>query len=297
MCGSSHSRSPLTSSLVFVPRIPACPLFRYQGPTTRSFSALQPRFNERWLPGQLHASHNFSSTALDFEADVRLLQGVRRPSTVKSYDQKSLKFEAFTSQVQDDAGASRMCALPPASSQTVVTHLGYLLDSDTISAKSLQPYLSAINTVHNDIENPPPVCGHLVKLTRKGFPELHGSSMLQPQQDTVFPEHMLTIVHHPHLECPQFKTIRATTSTSSRCVGKYYVTIETRTSTGPLTTILCRGSKIQVLPRNDSYFSSLSSTFQRLLELNGHRDLLWLKYGRKEGSFFTWGRRFRGTCY
>jgi hypothetical protein len=35
----------------------------------------------------------------------------------------------------------------------------------------------------------------LVKLDRKGFAELQGSSMLQPQQVTVFPaEHMFTIV-------------------------------------------------------------------------------------------------------
>ena len=89
-----------------------------------------------------------------------------------------------------------MSALP-ASSQTVVTYLGYLLVSGTISAKSLQPYLSAINAVHNDFEYPPPACGHLVKLARKGFAELQGSSMLQPQQVTAFPaEHMLTIVRY-----------------------------------------------------------------------------------------------------
>jgi hypothetical protein len=96
--------------------------------------------------------------------------------------------------VQDDAGAPRMSVLP-ASSQKVVAYLGYLLESGTISAKSLQPYLSAINAVHNDFEYPPPACGHLVKLARKGFAELQGSSMLQPQQVTAFPaEHMLTIV-------------------------------------------------------------------------------------------------------
>ena len=84
----------------------------------------------------------------------------------------------------------------PASSQTVVAYVGYLLESDTISAKSLQPYLSGINAVHNDFEYPPPACGHLVKLARKGFTELQSSSMLQPQQVTVFPaEHMVTIVH------------------------------------------------------------------------------------------------------
>jgi hypothetical protein len=84
-----------------------------------------------------------------------------------------------------------------ASSQAVVAYLGYLLESGSISAKSLQPYLSAINAVHKDFENPPKACGHLVKLARKGFAELQGSSMLQPQQVTVFPsEHIFTIVRY-----------------------------------------------------------------------------------------------------
>jgi hypothetical protein len=83
----------------------------------------------------------------------------------------------------------------PASSQTVVAYLGYLLESDSISAQSLQPYLSVINAVHNNFEYSSPACGDLVKLQRKGFAELQGSSMLQPQQVTAFPaEHMFTIV-------------------------------------------------------------------------------------------------------
>jgi hypothetical protein len=61
---------------------------------------------------------NVSSLAPGFDTGVRLLQGGRRPSTVKSYDQKWLKFENFTAQVQCDAGASHMSVLP-ASSQTV----------------------------------------------------------------------------------------------------------------------------------------------------------------------------------
>ena len=51
---------------------------------------------------------------------------------------------------------------------------------------------------------------------------------------------------HPHLECLQLKTTRTTVSTSSSCAGKSYVPIETRTYTGPLKTILHRGSKTQV---------------------------------------------------
>ena len=87
-----------------------------------------------------------------------------------------------------------MCGLPE-SSQTVVTNLGYLLESDTISAKLFQSYLSVINVVHNDFEYPSPSCGHLVKLARKVFDELQGFSILQPQQVTVFPpEHMFDIL-------------------------------------------------------------------------------------------------------
>jgi hypothetical protein len=95
-----------------------------------------------------------SPTSPVFEAAVRLLHGGRRPSTVKSYDQEWLKFEAFTSQAKNDAGAPRMCALP-ASSQTVVAYLGYLLEAGTISEKKLQPYLSGINAVHNNFEYRP----------------------------------------------------------------------------------------------------------------------------------------------
>jgi hypothetical protein len=87
-----------------------------------------------------------------------------------------------------------MSALPD-SSQTVVTYLGYLFESGTISGKSLQPYLNDINTVHNDFEYSPSACGNLVKLVRKDFAELQGSSMIQPQQVSAFPgENMLTIV-------------------------------------------------------------------------------------------------------
>ncbi len=106
------------------------------------------------LPGNFMLC-NLSTLSPGFEAGVRLLQGDRRPSTVKSYDQKWIKFEAFTVQVQDDAGAPRMSVLR-ASSQTVVAYLGSLLESGTISAKSLQAYLSVISEVHHDFEYPPP---------------------------------------------------------------------------------------------------------------------------------------------
>jgi hypothetical protein len=72
---------------------------------------------KRWLYFMLR---NVSTLVPVFETGVRLLQGDRRPSTVKSYDQEWLKFEVVTvtSQVQDDAGAPRMSSLS-VSSQTV----------------------------------------------------------------------------------------------------------------------------------------------------------------------------------
>ncbi len=101
----------------------------------------------------------------------------------------------------------------PASSQTVVTYLGFLLESDTISGKSLQTYLSAIKAVHNVFEYPPPSCGHLVKLACKVFAEMQSSTMLQPLQVTVFPdEHMFAIV--------QFVSSSSTTFCHASCLWK-----------------------------------------------------------------------------
>jgi hypothetical protein len=167
---------------------------RNQRPYNKKLLGTSPALQQEVaLPANFRV-RSISSSTPGFEAGVRLLQGGRRPSTVRSYDQKWIKFETFTTQVQDDARAPRRSVLP-ASSQTVVAYLGFLLESDTISVKSLQPYLSVINTVHNVFEYPPPSCGHLVKLACKGFAELQGSAMLQPQQVTAFPaEHMFAIV-------------------------------------------------------------------------------------------------------
>ncbi len=101
----------------------------------------------------------------------------------------------------------------PASSQTVVTYLGFLLESDTISGKSLQTYLSAIKSVHNVFEYPPPSCGHLVKVACKVFAEMQSSVMLQPLQVTVFPdEHMFAIV--------QFGSSSSATFCHASCLWK-----------------------------------------------------------------------------
>ena len=53
------------------------------------------------------------------------------------------------------------------------------------------------------------------------------------------------IKRHPPPEYRQLKTIHTTASTSSSCAGGFYVSITTRTCTGPLKTILSRGSKLR----------------------------------------------------
>jgi hypothetical protein len=131
-------------------------------------------------------SHRVSKQVFGFYKEADDLPRLNRTTRIGSSSN-------LTSQVQDDARATRMSVLA-VSSQTVLTYLGYLLELGTISVKSLQTYLSLI-TVHNDFEYLPPAPAHLVKLVRKGFAELQGSSILQPQEVTAFPsEHMFTTV-------------------------------------------------------------------------------------------------------
>jgi len=63
---------------------------------------------------QLYAPVNFLNDT-KLRSRCGCYKEVERPSTVRSYDQKWLKFETFTSQVKDDAGAPRMSVLPASS--------------------------------------------------------------------------------------------------------------------------------------------------------------------------------------
>ena len=162
MCTSSHSRGPLTSSLFIVARIPSCPLFRDIRSYNKKFLGTSPTFQKEVVLPDNFILHTISSTVPDFEVSVRLLQGDRRPSTVKSYDQKWFKFEALKLsrlkyRMIQTSLVCVCCLCRHKRSQTVVAYLVYLLESDTINAKSLESYLSVINTVHKDNEYPSPV--------------------------------------------------------------------------------------------------------------------------------------------
>ena len=101
-----------------------------------------------------------------------LLQQARRPSTKKSYNSKVDKFQDFCGRVQDEAGTPRLSSMP-ASQTTILAFIGYLASLDRIRSSSLQPYLSAINSLHADFGFPKPAQGHWISLARKGFGRNH----------------------------------------------------------------------------------------------------------------------------
>jgi hypothetical protein len=104
----------------------------------------------------------------------QLLQQARRPSTKKSYNSKVDKFQDFCGRVQDEAGTPRLSSMP-ASQTTILAFIGYLASLGKIRSSSLQPYLSAINSLHADFGFPKPAQGHWISLARKGFGEIEGS--------------------------------------------------------------------------------------------------------------------------
>ena len=140
------------------------------GLTTGSFSALRPRFQQEVALPANFMLRSISSSVPGFEAGVWLLQGGRRPSTVRSYDQKWVKFETFTTQVQDDAGAPRMSVLP-ASSQTVVAYLDYF---SWLSSTFLHPQeLNGLVTLY--VEVALLLCMLLVRLSLSSWLGAYGS--------------------------------------------------------------------------------------------------------------------------
>jgi hypothetical protein len=59
--------------------------------------------------------------------------------------------------------------LLPASVSTVLFYLGHLSQEGEVLEGSLNPYLAAVNQMHQDTGFRRPVLGHYVDLLRKGF--------------------------------------------------------------------------------------------------------------------------------
>ena len=96
-------------------------------------------------------------------ADARLVIDLLcrslRPTSSGSYGSKWRRFAAFCE-------SKGLTALPAAPS-TVLLYLGHLASEGRVQAANLQPYFSAINKLHVDLELPPPARGTSLSAARR----------------------------------------------------------------------------------------------------------------------------------
>ena len=95
---------------------------------------------------------------------ISLLSGSLAPSTARNYGDHLARFIRWCDSQPDRPQAF------PASTVTVLRWLAAdVTASDRVRAGSLQPYLSAINRVHRDMDEQEPALGHLVQQYRRGL--------------------------------------------------------------------------------------------------------------------------------
>ena len=95
---------------------------------------------------------------------TELMSAALTASTAENYSSKFVRFADWCDEQPD-----RPCPLP-ASTSTVIRWLaGDVCSADRVQAKSLQPYLSAINTIHADLEFATPAIGRRIQRFRRGL--------------------------------------------------------------------------------------------------------------------------------
>jgi integrase len=112
-----------------------------------------------------------TAAALDF------LERGLAPLTLSAYGGLWGAFASFCGGAEPKA----LCALP-ATEETVSRYIGHLGEKGTVAATSLQPYLSAINSVHLDFGHAEPALGHLIKRVRHGLAESQAEVYKRPQR-------------------------------------------------------------------------------------------------------------------
>ena len=100
----------------------------------------------------------------------------RRQRTRASYSEKWDRFVQFCTHALPDVYSMRARRFLPASSRTVLLYLSFLSDEGRVHEGSLNPYLAAINQMHEDNGLANPAVSHFVKLTRKGFAAAEAAS-------------------------------------------------------------------------------------------------------------------------
>ena len=114
-----------------------------------------------------------------------LLSHGRRLSTKISYDGKQRRFLTFCSETLPGEYGLRPRSHMPATEKTVLMYLAHLSREGKVAEQSLQPYLSAVNQMHEDAGFPKPACGHFIRLLRKGYVELEADDRGQPLSNRV----------------------------------------------------------------------------------------------------------------
>lgn len=109
-----------------------------------------------------------------------LLAHGRRTSTKISYDGKQRRFQSFCTDILPDEYGLRPRSWLPASEKTVIMYLAHLSREGKVAEQSLQPYLSAVNQLHQDAGFPRPAVGHFIKLVRKGYVALEADANGEP---------------------------------------------------------------------------------------------------------------------
>ena len=99
---------------------------------------------------------------------AKLLHHALVGSTREAYDRHWARFLNY-------CASSQMSPLP-ASLDTTLSYIGHLFETSTIQATSLQPYLSAINTMHSHLGLEPPAVGPLVQAARRGYGNLRAAA-------------------------------------------------------------------------------------------------------------------------
>ena len=96
------------------------------------------------------------------EEIIALLSTSLAPTTVDAYSGHIDRFARWCARQQDQPSPL------PASTATVVRWLvADVVKDDRVRAKSLQPYLSALNRIHRDLEMDEPALGHVVQQVRR----------------------------------------------------------------------------------------------------------------------------------
>ena len=97
------------------------------------------------------------------EEIVSLLKGSLAPSTAENYGGHIARFVRWCDRQPD-----RPPALPAATTTVVRWLVADVVKDDRVRAKSLQPYLSALNRIHRDLEEEEPALGHVLAQVRRG---------------------------------------------------------------------------------------------------------------------------------